>query len=59
MWHYWENKRNTYVNKIQLKGKTIFNFDSIDEWNLIQAIVEYNKQNKVSQMILVIKHLGE
>lgn len=59
MWKIWKKENDKKVNKIQVKGKDIFEFDLDNEWNITQVGFEYNGQGRVSQMVIFIENKGE
>lgn len=59
MWKFWKKEKEERVNKIQVKGKNIFEFDLDSEWNVTQVGFEYNGQGRVSQMVIFIENKGE
>ena len=59
MWKFWKKGKEERVNKIQVKGKDIFEFDLDNEWNMTQVGFEYNGQGRVSQMVIFLENEGE
>ena len=59
MWKIWQKGKDEKVNKIQLRNKTVFEFDMADEWDIYQVSFEYDSKGDVGQMIMCIKHKGE
>lgn len=59
MWKFWKKEKEERVNKIQVKGRDIFEFDLDDEWNITQVGFEYNGQGRVSQMVIFLENKGE
>lgn len=59
MWKIWKKEKEERVNKIQVKGKDIFEFDLDEKWDITQVNFNYTIGGKVSQIILFIDNIGE
>ena len=59
MWKIWKKEKEERVNKIQVKGKDIFEFDLDEKWDITQVNFNYTISGKVSQIILFIDNIGE